>query len=796
MSKSKLNRERFIKAAKDEDEHFQKIEADYKETKNLIQQQYSKDNHELKKQLASMERLYLGKKAEHDNTVKKMQNILQKDMLREVQKQYTYELDKIYVDYTKNINKIKTTFKLSYKKNADSFDDKYEKATKEYILVRKNHVDCCNKCLTWNDDLFNFTNIKQFLKTAKFLGCKEYNELVKEYKDIKNKVNNEYNSHVQDWKKHNKIKQIESMQIETTQIESNIESTQIESTQIESTQIETTQIESNIDISSSDSKNNTLSKESDMEFQISKQNYAQSENELNADYLERVIRLNKRLDLEKYLHLNSCEKCKIINLELIGYAHPHKCPSEECCYGIIEQFINSVKVEKCHSAKNGDTLFEQYFARLNNEHENAKQFIHKKYKAILDRKNILCDIKSNNIINEKSDDKSNNCDEKVIKHDKSENKSEKTDIIEIELNMKKEFQTLNNEVDIRKADINIKHKINTYMHIKSCNECKKNEDESYELKQDNIEHKIDWIGIMHYCQNCKNLLKLHDYIEACSVAKALYLKHRKTRSEVLITHYNKEIELMKNYDTQMTSEQNITYTILYAEKIWAQLKTVTISDLEYGKKEDDDKIKLFKEKHDKFYKDFPIVARYMICTSNYNKDAFRLFLSKLLTQKVTNSEQTKEDSWCALQADYVKYLYKFSLKNKHLNSNEVKHVWDKTYDMLKKEFTDFRKMYDDKVEVIEVEKKVGSGILTRELLERLATDQSVSPDLEQKMLIELENKLFKQRHKKTMEALLKTVLNIKANCEGRGTNKEAKALWDNEVKQKEMEKKINTCQNQ
>lgn len=730
MPKSKLNRERFIQAAREEDENFQKIEIEYKNAKCFIQQQYSGNDSELKKQLTSIERIYLGKKSEHDCTVKKMQNTLQKDMLQEVQKQYTHELDKIYMDYTKNINKIKTTFNLSYKKNTDSFDDKYQKATKEYALARKNHINCCDKCLTWDDDLFNFISIKDFLKTAKFHGCKKYIELVKEYKDTKKKVTNEYNSHIQDWKQHDSA-----------------------------------------DVKSTNEKSN-----SDMEFKISKENYAQSEKELNADYYERMVRLNKRLDLEKYLHLNSCENCKIESLELIGYAHPHKCPANECYYGVIEQFINSVKVEKCYSAKNGDTMFEQYFSRLEKEYENAKESIYKKYKAISDRKTV--DVQ--NIDKEESE----------LTDEKSQSKSTDISQVESDIDAKRnvELQALNNEVDIRKADLNIKHKINTYMHVRSCDECKKNDDDSCKLKQGQVEHKIDWISIMHYCQNCKVLLKLHDYIEACPVAKALYLKHRKIRSETLVIHYNKEIELMKNYDTQMTTEQNITYTILYAEKIWAQLKTITVSDLEYGKKEDDDKIKLFKETHDKFYKDFPIVARYMVCTSNYNKEAFRLFLTKLLAQKTTNSEQTKEDSWCALQADYVKYLYKFSLKNKHVNPKEVKHVWDKTYEMLKKEFTDFRKMYDDKVEVIEVEKKVGSGILTRELLERLATDQSVSPDVEQKMLAELENRVYRQRHKKTMDALIKTVPNIEAEYDGRGTNKEAKAMWDNEVKQKEMEK--------
>ena len=267
---------------------------------------------------------------------------------------------------------------------------------------------------------------------------------------------------------------------------------------------------------------------------------------------------------------------------------------------------------------------------------------------------------------------------------------------------------------------------------------------------------------------------------------------------VFVDFYNKEIVRIRDYEMSVPKEQNVVYTVLFAEKIWTKVKSTKILDLKFGNKSDDEKVADFRKQEDKFYKDFPIVARYMVCADTYNRVAFKKYLIKLIANNAKQTAKSRaglskegetEDKWIELQADYVKYLYQEYHKTKHLSQAELRNVWKETYDLLKKEFGDFRELYDKKVKQVEEEKKIHNAEVAKEVIGRLTTIQSVDEDTQYRLYLEMQNTLYLQRANKNLKALVARLPKTSIGPEGRGRNASAAAQMERDKKVKEAKAK-------
>jgi hypothetical protein len=267
---------------------------------------------------------------------------------------------------------------------------------------------------------------------------------------------------------------------------------------------------------------------------------------------------------------------------------------------------------------------------------------------------------------------------------------------------------------------------------------------------------------------------------------------------VFVDFYNKEIVRIRDYEISVPKEQNVVYTVLFAEKIWTKVKSTKILDLKFGNKSDDEKVADFRKQEDKFYKDFPIVARYMVCADTYNRVAFKKYLVKLIANNAKQTAKSRaglskegeaEDKWIELQADYVKYLYQEYHKSKHLSQAELRNVWKETYDLLKKEFGDFRELYDKKVKQVEEEKKIHNAEVAKEVIGRLTTIQSIDEDTQYKLYLEMQNTLYLQRANKNLKALAARLPKTEAGLDGRGRNVNAGEQMDRDKKVKEAKAK-------
>jgi hypothetical protein len=299
-----------------------------------------------------------------------------------------------------------------------------------------------------------------------------------------------------------------------------------------------------------------------------------------------------------------------------------------------------------------------------------------------------------------------------------------------------------------------------------------------------------------WCMDCDDPII---YPSECTDGSKIMCEFSAKFSKIFYDYLGLEIQRIRNYEISVPKEQNLTFTVLYAEKVWTKIKSKKILDLNYNRKTDDEKIDMFRKDEDKFYKDFPIVARYMICTDNYNRVAFKKFLIKLIeNNKIkaenerlgTSKEGDAEDKWIELQADYVKYLYQECHKTKHLSPAEVRHVWKETYELLKKEFGDFRKLYDKKVKDLESEKKTQTAQVAKDLIDRLTTTQSIDEETQYKLYIEMQDTLFLQRaNKNIISMMLKVPKNI-IGIEGKGRNTEIKKMMEKDKKIKEAKAKF------
>jgi hypothetical protein len=220
---------------------------------------------------------------------------------------------------------------------------------------------------------------------------------------------------------------------------------------------------------------------------------------------------------------------------------------------------------------------------------------------------------------------------------------------------------------------------------------------------------------------------------------------------------------------------HINSTVEKADAMWKDLKERVKADPAFVDLSDDEKIKIYQKEFDKFYTAFPIVSRYMICMGQYSSKAMRRFLKKC-DDAIKNMDITKprdksdtEDQWVRRQADYVRYLWE-SYQNIHFSSKEAQAIWQQAYDMLKKEFDDFKMLHDTIEQKMKKEEKVNKTELVHELIKRVADgEQKLDDRSSQVLLNQLKTKAYEQRRQKMIRQLKSDVPLVKPSRVFKGT---------------------------
>ena len=177
----------------------------------------------------------------------------------------------------------------------------------------------------------------------------------------------------------------------------------------------------------------------------------------------------------------------------------------------------------------------------------------------------------------------------------------------------------------------------------------------------------------------------------------------------------------------------IEKAILDANKLWDDIKQKVNDNDDFCKLEDNKKVEYYQNTEFKqFYTTYPIVCRYMICMGQFSTKAFRRFLVKSMNmakQPIKREKGYNEDQWIQRQADYIRYLWE-SYQNSHFNRKDSDNIWKHAYEMLKKEFSDFRKMHEEISSKLKEEKKLNKKELIKEIVGRISEqDEEVSKEL-------------------------------------------------------------------
>lgn len=247
---------------------------------------------------------------------------------------------------------------------------------------------------------------------------------------------------------------------------------------------------------------------------------------------------------------------------------------------------------------------------------------------------------------------------------------------------------------------------------------------------------------------------------------------------------------------RINDDENVDYVkvaLLEAEQIWLNVQ-ILIRSSYYEKMTDDQRINLIQKDFKEFYKNFPIVSRYMICLGQYKMKAFKRMLLKTDDSQSNDSDLEKnnksrnEQKWIERQADYVRFLWE-EYQTEGFEKKDSDKIWQHTYDTLTKEFKEFKELHEKmELKVKEDALKHKKEILY-EMSERIVSGkQKLSDEDSKSLLIKLQDKLFKQRFKKLMISLIKDIRPIDPIIEGVGYNTYAKNTYDEELQQSHYKK--------
>lgn len=275
-------------------------------------------------------------------------------------------------------------------------------------------------------------------------------------------------------------------------------------------------------------------------------------------------------------------------------------------------------------------------------------------------------------------------------------------------------------------------------------------------------------------------------------------KDEKTTIEQLVSKLQKQCN---DNIASIKSETDIDFmkvALVEAEQIWFNTQILMKSE-QYSKMTDEDKINLIQKDYKEFYKNFPIVSRYMICLGQYDMNAFKKMLIKCNETRAPTDispEEKKtinEKLWIERQADYVKFLYEEINKDSvsKLPDSEVekfnesaKNIWQQSYDSLQKEFDDFKILHEEAEKKIKEDATKHKKELLFEMGDRIVSGkQNMDINASKQLLAKLKDKVYKQRFDKSMKELFTTIRKLEPNSVGDGQNKEARVEYDSEIQQ-------------
>lgn len=282
--------------------------------------------------------------------------------------------------------------------------------------------------------------------------------------------------------------------------------------------------------------------------------------------------------------------------------------------------------------------------------------------------------------------------------------------------------------------------------------------------------------------------------------------------------YSDNIKKLK--DDTSDEARYVKVALIEAEEVWLNSQILIRSPM-YKKMSDDQKISLVQKDFALFYKNFPIVARYMICHGQYSSEAFRKMLincknsnleevyelvdemiqnetpqdkkgkgkmpeSIALEQKLKESEKrtkANEILWVKRQADYVRYLWEYMQDNKFLQVDSD-NIWKQAYQSLYNEFMQFKEMHKNTESKIKEEQLKHKKELLYEMSTRIIEgSQSLPKDAAIELLNKLKDKVYKQRYTKLLNQLLEKIPEIEPVTFGQGTNEQAQVEYEEELQQ-------------
>lgn len=219
--------------------------------------------------------------------------------------------------------------------------------------------------------------------------------------------------------------------------------------------------------------------------------------------------------------------------------------------------------------------------------------------------------------------------------------------------------------------------------------------------------------------------------------KARDLQSDINKEEKKLAHVVAEIDRATETNIVPDTPQNRpapTDLVQRVNQMYKYLKNYIKANPEFKTWNDKKKLEHFRsiEDYSKLISELPIVTKYMICLGQYSSRALERVVAK--TERLTHSPPEnrpkgyEQDQWLCRQADYAQYLWEENRKGKHIDSVERKMVWERTYNLLKKEFDDFKDKYSEVEKMVKEDKKRQDGSRVREMLERIVSKQQELSD--------------------------------------------------------------------
>jgi hypothetical protein len=246
-------------------------------------------------------------------------------------------------------------------------------------------------------------------------------------------------------------------------------------------------------------------------------------------------------------------------------------------------------------------------------------------------------------------------------------------------------------------------------------------------------------------------------------------------------------------------EKYVKIALLEAEEIWFNVQVLIISE-KYKKMTDEERINLIEKDFKEFYKNFPIVSRYMICMGQYKNVAFRKMLIKYrdeeekaadlkgkgrpISKMSKDEEKNKNEKvFIKRQADYVRFLWE-EYNEVAFSTQDSDAIWQQAFDTLTNEFDQFRKMHEEAEHKVKADALKHKKELLFEMGERIISGkQELDVGRAKELLSILQNKAYKQRAKKMLTQLNSAVKPLPVTVEDVGINEYAKTEYDHDLQQ-------------